>query len=93
MSISFSVSGVNEIRYINEKEKQYAILEYNRLSSAIEVKKNGEDNSGLTFTSKDSPDKIEKFWMGLVQSSLDKKLRNLDEVINEMKKKFNKPKL
>lgn len=88
MSISFSISEVNEIRYLDNNKNAYATLEYNRLSSAIEVKKEGEDNYALTFTSMDSPDKMNQFWIELVQSSLDKKLRNLDKVISEMKKNF-----
>ena len=88
MNISFSIPEVNEIRYLDDEKKPYASLEYSSLSSSIEVKDNRNNSSTLIFTSKNSPESMEDFWNELVKSSLDKKLKSLDEVINDMKEKF-----
>ena len=88
MGVNFSISQVNEIKYLDNKENPYAILEYNLLSSKIEVTDNRSNTNKLTFISKDSPEKMADFWIGLVKSSLDKKLKDLDEVVDEMKREF-----
>ena len=88
MSVNFSLSQVNEIRYLDNEKNPYAVLEYSLLSSIIKVTNNRSDSPPITFVSKDSPNKMEEFWNQLVKSSLDKKLKNLNEVIDEMKKEF-----
>jgi len=88
MNISYNISTINEIRYLDEKNKLYANLEYSGLNSTIKITYNKSDVLTLIFISKDSPSKMMDFWNEIVQSSLDKKLKSLDEVINEMKKQF-----
>ncbi len=88
MSVNFSLSQVNEIKYLDNEKNPYAVLEYSLLSSIIKVTNNRSDSPPITFVSKDSPNKMEEFWNQLVKSSLDKKLKNLNEVIDEMKKEF-----
>jgi len=88
MGVNFSISQVNEIKYLDNKENPYAVLEYSQLSSTIEVTDNRSNTHKLTFVSKDSPDKMISFWNGLVKSSLEKKLKNLNEVVDEMRREF-----
>jgi len=82
------IEEIDEIRYLDNKQNSFASLNYSWLSSEIKLSYPKKYTKELIFTSKENPEKMIVFWNELIESALNKRLKDIGKVVNDLNKEF-----
>ena len=77
----------NEIKYMNKENELTAKIEYNGHQGIIKITEYKSKGKEYYFTAKDNKE-IDRFWGNLVWDLEIQKLKPLENILDEMRKKF-----